>query len=65
MLTGAWIALAVYTWGTGHESLAKPAWIALAVVVVLWLGLVYRMIQAHYSHYYRLTNRRLFVSTGM
>ncbi len=23
------------------------------------------MVQAHYSHYYRLTNRRLFVSTGV
>ena len=32
---------------------------------LLWVGLVCRMIQAHYSHYYRLTNRRLFVSTGI
>jgi len=64
-LTVAWVALAVYTWGQGHENLAIPAWIALAVVVVLWIALIYRMIQAHYSHYYRLTNRRLFVSTGI
>jgi len=65
ILTLAWMALAIYTWGTGHAQMAPVTWIALAVVVVLWLGLVFRMIQAHYSHYYRLTNRRLFVSTGV
>jgi len=65
VLTVAWVALAVYTWGQGHENLAIPAWIALFVVVVLWIALIYRMVQAHYSHFYRLTNRRLFVSTGI
>jgi len=64
-LTVAWLVLAIYTWGWGHENLAIPAWIALAVVAVLWFALIYRMVQAHYSHYYRLTNRRLFVSTGI
>ena len=63
--TLAWIALAIYTWGSGHEQLAVPSWIALAGLVLYWLGLAYRMIQAHYSHYYRLTNRRLFVSSGV
>jgi membrane protein YdbS with pleckstrin-like domain len=65
ILTIAWLVLAVFTWGRGHENLAVPAWMALAVIVVLWIALVYRMVQAHYSHYYRLTNRRLFVSTGI
>jgi len=64
-LTVAWIALAAYTWGSGHENLAMPTWVALVVLAVLWLGLIFRMIQAHYSHYYRLTNRRLFVSSGV
>jgi membrane protein YdbS with pleckstrin-like domain len=58
-------ALAFYTWGEGHADLAVLAWIALGIVAVLWVALIYRMIQAHYSHYYRLTNRRLFVSTGV
>ena len=29
------------------------------------MTLLYRMAQARYGHYYRLTNRRLFVSTGL
>jgi len=65
LLTVAWIALAYYTWGRNHNELATLTWIALGVVVILWVALIFRMIQAHYSHYYRLTNRRLFVSTGM
>ena len=65
VMTLVWIALAVYTWNYNHESLATATWIALGVVMILWLGLILRMIQAHYSHYYRLTNRRLFVSTGI
>jgi membrane protein YdbS with pleckstrin-like domain len=64
-LTVAWMVLAVYTWGLGYSNLEIVTWIALGVVVVLWLWLGVRMIQAHYSHFYRLTNRRLFVSTGI
>ena len=65
LITIAWIALASYTWGQDHSDLSLPTWIALGFVVIFWLGLLFRMIQAHYSHYYRLTNRRLFVSTGV
>lgn len=65
LLTLAAGALAFYTWGDGHEDLSVFAWIAFGVVAVLWVGLIWRMIQAHYSHFYRLTNRRLFVSTGI
>jgi membrane protein YdbS with pleckstrin-like domain len=65
LLTVGWIVLAFATWGYGHENWAILAWVGLAVVMGLWLTLIYRMIQAHYSHYYRLTNRRLFVSTGV
>jgi membrane protein YdbS with pleckstrin-like domain len=66
VLTLAWIGLAAYTWGMqNHAYLVTPTWIALGVVVIFWLALAYRMVQAHYSHYYRLTNRRLFVSTGI
>jgi membrane protein YdbS with pleckstrin-like domain len=64
-LTIGWVALAISTWRMGQENLAPLTWCALAVVVVLWVTLVSRMIQAHYSHFYRLTNRRLFVSTGV
>jgi len=64
-LTIGWVALAVYTWGMGHENLAYPTWFVGGLVAVLWLALVFRMFQAQYSHSYRLTNRRLFVSTGI
>jgi membrane protein YdbS with pleckstrin-like domain len=57
--------LAYYIWGAGHEEFAIIGWIALGVVAVVWVGLIWRMVQAHYSHFYRLTNRRLFVSTGV
>jgi membrane protein YdbS with pleckstrin-like domain len=65
VLTIAWVALAIYTWGMNHHDLRFVAWIGLAIVALLWLALGYRMIQAYYSHFYRLTNRRLFVSTGI
>jgi len=61
----AWVALAINTWGMGHENHATLTWAAGIVVGVMWLALIFRMIQARYSHFYRLTNRRLFVSTGL
>src|SRR6185312_12481837 len=64
-LSIAWVVLATYTWGMGHERLAYPTWFAGGVVVILWLALLVRMFQAQYSHYYQLTNRRLFLSTGI
>jgi membrane protein YdbS with pleckstrin-like domain len=33
--------------------------------VAAWLTLLYRILQARYGHHYRLTTRRLFVSTGL
>ena len=65
ILTIAWIALAVETWGRATNNMA-PVTIVLGIgLVVFWLMLLYRMAQARYGHYYRLTNRRLFVSTGL
>ncbi len=64
-LTIAWIGLAVYTWGQDHEKLEMVTWAAGAAVLLLWLTLIWRIVQAWYSHYYKLSNRRLFVSTGI
>jgi len=65
LITIAWGGLAYYTWGVDDGQFAVITWIALGLVVLFWGALVWRMIQAHYSHFYRLTNRRLFVSTGV
>jgi membrane protein YdbS with pleckstrin-like domain len=59
------VVLAYYTWAANHQNLAVVAWIAIGAVVLFWVALIWRIIQAHYSHFYRLTNRRLFVSTGV
>jgi membrane protein YdbS with pleckstrin-like domain len=65
VLTIGWVALAAYTWGMGHERLAILTWFAGGVVGILWIAMLLRMLQARHSHYYQLTNRRLFVSTGI
>jgi membrane protein YdbS with pleckstrin-like domain len=65
ILTVGWIALAIYTWGVSDGSLGLIAVIAGIIVALLWLALLFRIIQARYGHEYRLTTRRLFVSTGL
>ena len=65
LLTVAWIVLAAFTWGYGHEEIWVLTALAGIVLVVLWASLIYRIIQARYGHFYRLTTRRLFVSTGL
>jgi hypothetical protein len=64
-LTIAWIALAIHTWGYNHPGMATPTWIATAVLAYLWLSLFFQMARAWLGHYYRLTTRRLFLSTGI
>jgi len=64
LLTVGWIILAEYTWGY-NDRFQVVTIVAGIVLVFLWITLIYRIIQARYGHYYRLTNRRLFVSTGL
>ena len=64
LLSVAWAVLAIYTWGYDHDGLVVPTVIAGIVVALLWVSLGLRMAQAMLSHKYRLTTRRLFVSTG-
>ncbi|MEJ7636862.1 MAG: PH domain-containing protein [Singulisphaera sp.] len=65
LLTVAWIVLAGYTWGYGHEKIQILTILAGIALVLIWVALFYRIAQARYGHYYRLTTRRLFVSTGL
>jgi uncharacterized membrane protein YdbT with pleckstrin-like domain len=65
LLTLGWIVLAVYTWGEDHSS-AAPFTILLGIALgIAWILLLQRILKARFGHYYRLTNRRLFVSTGL
>jgi len=64
VLSAVWIVTAVYAWGYDHEWLKIPAAVVGVVLVFLWIGLGLRMSQTLLSHKYRLTTRRLFISTG-
>jgi len=64
-LTLGWLALAVYTWGENHPD-AGFVTIMLGVILgFVWVALLYRILKAYYGHSYQLTNRRLFVATGL
>ena len=67
ILVVAWIVLAIYTWGDGpgHEGWSIVAILLGIAIGVFALILLRRMVLARYGHFYRLTNRRLFVSTGL
>lgn len=66
--TFAWMALAYWVWGRNDEasrSLRILAGIAGAALLLYWLFLGWRVFYARKSHFYRLTNKRLFVWTGV
>jgi hypothetical protein len=67
VMTVAWCVLAYYTWGRGQVSrpLEILAWITAGLLVLYWLGLLWQAVRARLSHFYRLTNKRLFVWTGV
>src|SRR5262249_853868 len=53
------------TWGFDHVNLAFPTVLMGVALLALWAWLLKRIVQARFGHRYRLTNRRLFVSTGL
>jgi hypothetical protein len=67
VLAIAWIALAVWNWGFEHAEVSLNLLTILLGIVLLVLGLnlLYRILAARFGHYYRLTTRRLFVSSGI
>ncbi len=68
LLAAAWVVLLVSTWSTaqGNQGNGWSFWLfaAALIVVLYWANLGYRYLRAHRGHHYRLTNRRLFVTTG-
>jgi len=65
LLTVGWLALAVATWGYDYGNLTILTVIAGIILAASWLSLICRIIQARFGHHYRLSTRRLFVSTGL
>jgi len=65
LLTIGWIILAVYTWGYDHSGVTFFTVLAGVILVAFWVMLLYRILLARYGHEYLLTNRRLFVTTGL
>jgi membrane protein YdbS with pleckstrin-like domain len=65
ILTLAWAALALWAWSGQNLNYSIAAVVTGVAVLVIWLALAWRMLMARLGHFYRLTNRRLFVSTGV
>jgi hypothetical protein len=72
LLSLAWFGLLIYASQQSTESSAGAGtglrillWIAGLTLLILWLAILRRIILARFGHHYRLTNRRLFVSTGL
>jgi hypothetical protein len=68
LLVAAWIVLAFNGWWSTHRNGAGgwSFWTIVAGIIVIayWANLGYRYLRAYRGHHYRLTNRRLFVTTG-
>jgi hypothetical protein len=59
--------LVSWMWTHGHlQGAGAIAMAALGIGMgIAWLALLIRILQARYSHFYQLTTRRLFVTTGL
>ena len=64
VLSLAWLILAVYTWGLDHRNVAFWAILLGIGLLAYWVSLAYRYLRAYRGHHYRLSTRRLFVTTG-
>jgi hypothetical protein len=64
LLTPGWLALATYTWGYDHRGWGFVSVLLGIGLVAYWGNLLFRFVRARRSHYYRLTTKRLFVTTG-
>jgi membrane protein YdbS with pleckstrin-like domain len=72
VVTIAWLALLFYLGGRGNNETETDHWgwdwfvrISLAAIVVYWLILFWQILIGRLGHRYELTNRRLFVDTGL
>jgi Bacterial PH domain len=65
VLTATWFLIAVYAWGFGHSNFVLVAYALGAGVLGYGLFTAYKYVRARRYHHYRLTTRRLFLTTGL
>jgi membrane protein YdbS with pleckstrin-like domain len=66
ILVLGWLALAVATWGTSQQNVSPAITVILGIILGIgMLFLLRRVVLARFGHHYHLTNRRLFVATGV
>ena len=63
--TIAWVGLAVATWGFGYANLSFLTYAVGIALLLFWAITGIRLFRAVHSHFYRLTTRRLFITTGL
>jgi len=68
LLVALWVLLFFNGWHTAQGNRVSGwffwTWVAGIIVLAYWANLGYRYLRAYRGHHYRLTNRRLFVTTG-
>ena len=65
ILSGMWLWLGYEVWFGSRGNLQVLAYATGGVLGLMWLALLTRIMRARFGHYYELTNRRLFVATGI
>ena len=68
ILVALWVVLVFNGWHTAQENRVSGwsfwTWVVGIIALAYWANLGYRYFRAYRGHHYRLTNRRLFVTTG-
>ena len=64
LLTAIWAVLAFDVWALERSDYRFLATLLGFATLAFWAYLGFRMLRAYQSHHYRLTTRRLFVSSG-
>jgi membrane protein YdbS with pleckstrin-like domain len=60
-----WAVLALTTWGFGYANLAFLTYATGGAVLLYCCFTALKYVRARRNHYYRLTSRRLFLTTGI
>jgi membrane protein YdbS with pleckstrin-like domain len=64
LLSIGWLTLAMNAWGPKGDFWTPITFISGIVLGIAWLLFMRRVASARFGHHYRLTDRRLFISTG-